>query len=140
MVWLASIVPTIRSGCAAHVEAQVTNKRKQKVRKKNTERRVALWFDIANSIIPPTLNSVTQGYAYYLGKGETDGPIIVEGKWAVNVIIQVPKTQPEKEIPWHRFPILNQKMPPHTYVIWVGSLSTHRLGPWGCPGNFLFCS
>jgi hypothetical protein len=92
-VWLASIVPTIRSGCTAHVEAQVTNKRKHKVRKKKTERRpTAPWFDIADSIIPPTLNSVTQGYAYYLGKVETDGPIIVEGNWHVNVIIRLHQT------------------------------------------------
>ena len=132
--WPLSITPTIRSGCAAHVEAQVTNKRKHKVRKKNTQRRgTALRFGVADSIISSNTQLGYTGMCLLPGEGETDGPIIVEGKWAVNVIIQVPKAQPEKEIPWHRFPILNQKTSPHTYVIWVGSISTYRLGPWGCP-------
>lgn len=56
---------------------------------RNERRATALGFDIADSIIPPTLNSVTQGCAYYLGKDETDGPIIVEGNWRVNVIIRL---------------------------------------------------
>jgi hypothetical protein len=66
------------------------------------------------------------------------GLIIVERKMNVNIIIvhSCRASCSRKRIHPYRFPISAQKMFPHTYVIWLGYLSTLRLGEWGCPENF----
>jgi hypothetical protein len=89
-----------------------------------------------------TQNHCDRGLTTAAQKGCSGWPIIAENyDERQMIVVAAPKLSfSQKSNPLRiSFPIVAQKISPHTYVIWLASLSAFRLGSWDGADYLIFC-